>query len=98
MTISKCPFCKSKDVDILYGWQCYYVKCDDCGSEGSACNSEEESIEAWNQSKAKEPMKDHEFREEVNALKQLVLNYATTDQLRGRLADFLQAFKEKCGE
>lgn len=41
-------------------------------------------------------MKDHEFREEVNALKQLVLNYSNTQQFRGRLADFLQAFKEKC--
>lgn len=41
-------------------------------------------------------MKDHDFREEVNALKKLVLNYANTEQLRSRLADFLQAFKEKC--
>lgn len=44
----------------------------------------------------KQPMKDHVFREEVNALKQVCLNYANTDQLRSRLADFLQSFKEKC--
>lgn len=95
-TLSVCPFCKSSDVDILYGWQCYYAKCDDCGSEGSACVSQKAAIDAWNTSKTKQPMKDHEFREEVNALKKLVLNYANTEQLRSRLADFLQVFKEKC--
>lgn len=43
-------------------------------------------------------MKDHEFREEVNALKQLVLRFGNSQQLRTRLAMFLGQFKEKCRE
>lgn len=96
--ISNCPFCKSEasDVDVLYGWQCYYVKCEMCGSESGACNSEEEAIAAWNASKPKERMKDHEFREQVNDLKRLVDTYKDTMQLRERLSMFLEQFKEKC--
>lgn len=41
-------------------------------------------------------MKDHEFREEVNSLKDLVLKYKDTQQLRSQLAEFLKSFKEKC--
>lgn len=41
-------------------------------------------------------MKDHEFREEVNDLKELVLKYAHTQQLRTHLAMFLHQFREKC--
>lgn len=44
----------------------------------------------------KEPMKDHVFREEVNDLKELVLKYAHTQQLRSRLSHFLKLFEEKC--
>lgn len=40
-------------------------------------------------------MKDHEFREQVNALKELVLTYKDTQQLRERLRIFLGEFKEK---
>lgn len=44
----------------------------------------------------KEPMKDHEFREEVNDLYRLVKVYANTQQLRSNLSGFLREFKEKC--
>jgi len=44
----------------------------------------------------KEPMKDHEFRDQVNELRDLCNTFYKTEQLRGRLADFLQAFREKC--
>ena len=40
-------------------------------------------------------MKDHEFREEVNNLKELVLKYKDTQQLRSRLSTFLTDFKKK---
>lgn len=43
-----------------------------------------------------EPMKDHVFREEVNMLKHICLEYANSQQLRSRLAEFLKEFKEKC--
>lgn len=38
-------------------------------------------------------MKDHEFREQVNQLKELVLKFKDTQQLRSRLATFLFDFK-----
>lgn len=40
-------------------------------------------------------MKDHEFREEVNNLKDLVLKYKDTQQLRSRLSAFLIDFEKK---
>ena len=40
-------------------------------------------------------MKDHEFREQVNELKELVLKFKDTQQLRSRLAIFLSEFKDK---
>lgn len=40
-------------------------------------------------------MKDHEFRQEVNDLKQLVLTFKDTQQLRERLRVFLAEFKKK---
>lgn len=43
----------------------------------------------------KEPMKDHEFREEVNTLRDISDTYYKTGQLRERLSIFLQSFKEK---
>lgn len=43
----------------------------------------------------KEPMKDHEFREEVNHLTNLAYDYAETMQLRERMRMFLQSFKDK---
>lgn len=44
----------------------------------------------------KVPMKDHEFRDQVNELKELVLKYKDTQQLRTHLRTFLYNFKEKC--
>jgi hypothetical protein len=38
-------------------------------------------------------MKDHEFREQVNELKELVLKFKDTQQLRSRLSTFLSEFK-----
>lgn len=46
-------------------------------------------------SQNKEPMKDHEFREQVNLLRDLAINYAQTGQLRERMAVFLKEFKDK---
>lgn len=43
----------------------------------------------------KEPIKDHEFREQVNDLHRLVKVYANTQQLRSQLSSFLREFKEK---
>lgn len=43
----------------------------------------------------KEPMKDHEFAECVNELREICKAYGSTEQLRGRLAIFLQDFREK---
>lgn len=43
-----CPFCKETDTEVCYGWQCYYVMCSDCQSEGEPCNSEESAIISWN--------------------------------------------------
>jgi hypothetical protein len=40
-------------------------------------------------------MKDHEFRQEVNDLKELVLTFKDTQQLRERLRMFLSEFKKK---
>lgn len=40
-------------------------------------------------------MKDHEFRQEVNDLKELVLTFKDTQQLRERLRMFLTDFKKK---
>lgn len=40
-------------------------------------------------------MKDHEFRQEVNDLKELVLTFKDTQQLRERLRIFLTEFKKK---
>lgn len=40
-------------------------------------------------------MKDHEFRQEVNDLKELVLTFKDTQQLRERLRMFLTEFKNK---
>lgn len=39
-------------------------------------------------------MKDHEFREAVNDLRDLVIEYKDTAQLRARLSTFLKEFKE----
>lgn len=38
-------------------------------------------------------MKDHEFRGQVNQLRELVLRFKDTQQLRSRLATFLSDFK-----
>lgn len=43
-------------------------------------------------------MKDHEFREQVNELKELVLKFKDTQQLRSRLATFLSNFKKQVEE
>jgi outer membrane receptor for ferrienterochelin and colicin len=43
-------------------------------------------------------MKDCEFREEVNTLKELILKYKDTQQLRSRLSMFLTDFKKKVEE
>lgn len=43
-------------------------------------------------------MKDHEFRQEVNDLKALVLTFKDTQQLRERLRLFLTEFKKKVEE
>lgn len=43
----------------------------------------------------KEPMKDHEFREEVNTLRDIANQFEGTHQLRAQLAMFLKEFKEK---
>jgi outer membrane receptor for ferrienterochelin and colicin len=43
-------------------------------------------------------MKDHEFREQVNELKELVLKFKDTQQLRSRLTTFLSDFKKKVEE
>lgn len=43
-------------------------------------------------------MKDHEFREQVNELKELVLKFKDTQQLRSRLATFLSDFKNQVEE
>lgn len=43
-------------------------------------------------------MKDHEFREQVNDLKELVLKFKDTQQLRSRLAAFLEDFKQQVEE
>ena len=40
-------------------------------------------------------MKDHEFREQVNELKELVLKFKDTQQLRSQLATFLSDFKSE---
>lgn len=44
----------------------------------------------------KDTMKDHEFRDQVNELKEFVLKYKDTQQLRTHLRTFLHNFKEKC--
>lgn len=46
----------------------------------------------------KEPMKDHEFREQVNLLRDLAINYSQTGHLRERMAVFLKEFKDKVGQ
>ena len=43
-------------------------------------------------------MKDHEFREQVNELKELVLKFKDTQQLRSRLSTFLSDFKKQVEE
>lgn len=43
-------------------------------------------------------MKDHEFREQVNEFKELVLRFKDTQQLRSRLAIFLDCFKKQVEE
>lgn len=43
-------------------------------------------------------MKDHEFREQVNELKELVLKFKDTQQLRSRLATSLSHFKKQVEE
>lgn len=43
----------------------------------------------------KEPMKDHEFRDHVNTLRDIAITYGGTGQLRSRLSMFLQDFKER---
>jgi hypothetical protein len=43
-------------------------------------------------------MKDHEFREQVNELLELVKTYGHTQQLRTHLRTFLYQFKEKAYE
>lgn len=43
----------------------------------------------------KEPMKDHEFAQSVNELREICKSYGSTEQLRARLAVFLQDFREK---
>lgn len=40
-------------------------------------------------------MKEHEFRDQVNELKELVMLYKDTQQLRERLRIFLQTFRDK---
>jgi hypothetical protein len=41
-------------------------------------------------------MKDHEFREQVNDLKELVIKYGHTQQLRAQLSAFLSQFQNQC--
>lgn len=43
----------------------------------------------------KEPMKDHEFRDEVHTLRDIAIDFAGTGQLRSRLSMFLKSFKDK---
>jgi len=44
----------------------------------------------------KVPMKDHEFRDQVNELLILTRTYGHTQQLRTHLRSFLLNFKDKC--
>ena len=44
----------------------------------------------------KPKMKDNEFRHHVNNLRELVNTFKDTEQLRGRLSEFLHRFKEEC--
>ena len=46
----------------------------------------------------KEPMKDHEFRDEVHTLRDIAIDFAGTGQLRSRLSMFLQSFKDKVSQ
>jgi hypothetical protein len=48
LVVNACPFCKSDDTEVCYGWQCYYVQCQDCNAEGSAGDSREQAAENWN--------------------------------------------------
>lgn len=46
----------------------------------------------------KEPMKDHEFRDEVHTLRDIAIDFAGTGQLRSRLSMFLKSFKDKVSQ
>ena len=49
MNIEICPFCGSNETEVVSGWDCFYVECENCNSEGSTLDTEEEAIKAWNQ-------------------------------------------------
>lgn len=97
MDINRCYACGCES-HIHYQGMSYWVECDDCLTCSSPYPTLTQAIEEWNTTElyVKEPMKDHEFREHVNSLKDLVLTYKDTQQLRSRLAEFLKEFKENC--
>lgn len=48
MELKPCPFCGSKKIVVKNGKYAWWVKCDDCGTEGAIKLKKAVAIEAWN--------------------------------------------------
>ena len=49
MELKPCPFCGCKDIIIRReDYNLFGANCNDCGAEGSYCDTKEEAVEAWN--------------------------------------------------
>lgn len=45
--IKPCPFCAGKSY-LAQGWDCFYVTCENCYSDGPVEETEQKAIESWN--------------------------------------------------
>lgn len=46
--LKPCPFCGSKDLELLGHFSIRWVACNSCYAESGSYDTDEEAIEAWN--------------------------------------------------
>ena len=47
--LKPCPFCGGKaELSYRYLFECFWVVCEQCGTESAAFGTEDGAIEAWN--------------------------------------------------
>ena len=46
--LKPCPFCGSRDVEVVHPGRCWVILCNTCQAEGPTDLGESGAIEAWN--------------------------------------------------